>query len=83
MFVYPYYPQLPSISGIVNSHKNNMFRDKELEKVFENGFTMAHNRNRNLSDILCKAKLYNKISQDTEAGWFNCKMAKNHPKIKQ
>ena len=74
VFVYPFYPQLPSISGIINSHKNNMFRDKELEKVFNTGFTVAHNRNRNLTDMLCKAKLYsqNKNENTLEAGWFQC-----------
>ena len=45
-----------------------MFRDKELENVCNTGFTVAHNLNRNLADIICKAKLYAHNKSTLEAG---------------
>ena len=75
IFVYPYIPGIPSISKVIYDHKSNLDNDKELEKVFKNGFTVAYKRNKNLSELLCRAKLYpdpKTVARNLDNGWHNC-----------
>ena len=75
IFVYPYIPGIPSITKVLYDHKSYLDNDKELEKVFKDGFTVAYKRNKNLSELLCKAKLYpdhDKEVRNSDNGWNNC-----------
>ena len=75
IFVYPYIPGIPSISKVLYDHKNNLDTDKELQKVFKDGFMVAYKRNKNLSELLCRARLYpdsDKIIRKSDIGWYNC-----------
>ena len=57
-FVFPFCPQLPSISKVINRHHKQMSTDPELKRVFKNGFQTAYTRGKNLKEYICRAKLW-------------------------
>jgi len=76
-FVLKFDPRLPPINRIVHKHFQVMYEDPYLRRVFEtDGVQVAYKRNRNLRDILCKAKLP-ELSQSArprriQTGWKTC-----------
>ena len=68
-------PRLPNINGIIKKHFSVMCSDNYLGRVFENGCQVTYSRNRNLRDIIVRAKLY--PIKDTRPkrerrGWYKC-----------
>jgi len=58
-FVATFDPRLPSISSIVHKHFEHMkTTDPYLSRVFNDGVQVAYKRNKNIRDILCRARLY-------------------------
>ena len=57
-FVFPFCPQLPSISKVINRHHKQMSTDPELKRVFKSGFQTAYSRDKNLKEYIYIAKLW-------------------------
>ena len=75
-FVVPYDPRFPPINQIVKKHFQVMYDDPHLKRVFEDGVQVCYRRNKNLRELLCRAKLFPAAS-DTRPkrnpiGWKRC-----------
>ena len=70
-----YDPRLPNINSIIKKHFAVMSEDPYLGRVFASGCQVAYSRNRNLKDIICRARLYPTISsrpRRERLGWHKC-----------
>ena len=75
-----YMPQLPPATTILNQHKTLLLEDMDMRKVFKHGFQLAYKRNKNISEMLCRARLYPSpnnsnamIEGEKIVGWQCCK----------
>ena len=75
-FVVPYDPRFPPINPIVQKHFKVMNEDPHLKRVFQSGVQISYKRNRNLRELLCRAKLYPSIQNSrpkrAQTGWRRC-----------
>jgi len=77
-FVTTFDPRLPSVSRIVRKHFDHMSsNDPYLGRVFSGGVQIAYKRNKNIRDILCRARLYpvnhtNNRPRRTNVGFKTC-----------
>ena len=76
--IFPFYPQMKSISNVIHQQKREIMKDASLKRAFGDGFQVAYTRDKNLSDMLCKSKLRPKPPgfQDNKSdvhGWWPCK----------
>lgn len=54
--IFPYYSQLTSISKITHYYTKELLQDGAMKELFGESFQIAHKLDKNLSEVLCRAK---------------------------
>ena len=74
-FVITYNPALPNITRIIHKHSHVLYSSDRCKKVFTSLPLVAHQRCKNISDILVRAKLPEPVNTDNSRfppGSFRC-----------
>ena len=57
VFVIHYDPRLPNVNSIINRHYRVMVQDQKLKEVFPEAPIIAYKRQKNIRDVLIRAKV--------------------------